>query len=597
MRPLFAVAAISFIAATGHLHAQPGNSLTSDYLKMRMPTGSVRSKNADSIRSTTALLDSFIVRNNYSLIKKPAETFYIRTYDSLKARLDRNRWTINKLQDPNLYVLKKDSFTYIAMLTTQTSQTMFAMKPFSIPVIPRNASMLKSFVEVNKIVAGDRSNDDQFGQSVAISGNYAVVGVPIDEDDANGQNPVAGAGSAYIFQLDDSGKWKQLQKIVASDRGAGDNFGWSVGISGDYIVIGALYEDEDANGMNTVLEAGSAYIFKRGSNGTWSQLQKIVAGPASRDNQNYFGYSVAIEGNTIVVGCPAHSRDLTDDQASNITATGALFVFGLSGSNWIQTAKLVAPDRHLGSEMGSSVSICGNNIIAGAVGEDHDAQGGNRLEAAGGAYIFERNGSTWTAHKVVANDRSPYDEFGFSVGISGMYAVVGARGTTETTDEGSEPYTGNAYVFYKDSDGTWKQMSKINPPDRKARDYLGTSVGISGDYLIVTARGQDTDSLGNVTPDIGAVYVYYLDPVGAWIQTGKLCSSDKTQLDGLGYAAAISNCSIIATTIFDADDVNNQNPLINAGSAYIFTAAGCKNDGRCSGRLGFEERAPRVKGK
>ncbi|HEY0678119.1 MAG TPA: hypothetical protein VGD17_07525 [Chitinophagaceae bacterium] len=595
MRLLFAITAISFIGGICHLHAQTGISLTSDYLKMRMPTGSVRSTNLDSIRSTTALLDSFIIRNNYRLIEKSAESFYIRGYDSLKMQLDRNRWTISKLSEPNLYMLKKDSLTYIAMLNTQSAQTTFAMKPFSLPVLPQNASMLKPFVEVNKIVAKDRSDNDQFGQSVAISGNYAVVGVPLDDEDVNGENPIADAGSAYIFHLDDSGKWKQLQKIVASERGDGDNFGWSVGISGNYIVVGAIYEDQDANEMNTMLDAGSAYVFKRDSTGTWYQLQKIVAAPASRDGQNLFGYAVAIEGNVIVVGSPSHSRDLTDDAASNVTDAGALFVFEQYAGKWTQVAKLIAPDRHLGSGLGNSVSICGSNIIAGALGEDHDAQGTNRLEAAGGAYIFERSGGTWAAQKVVARDRSPHDEFGFSVGISGTYAIVGARSTTETADEDSEPYTGNAYVFYKDSDGGWKQMSKINPPDRKGRDQLGTSVGISGDYLIVTARGQDTDSAGNLTTDIGAVYVYYLDKSGAWIQTGKLSSSDKVELDGLGYAAAISNCTIIATTIVDAEDANNSNPITNAGSAYIFTAKECRNDGRCSGRLWPGAKTPRVK--
>ena len=296
---------------------------------------------------------------------------------------------------------------------------------------------------------------------------------------------------------------------------------------------------------------------------------------------------MAIEGRTIVVSAPDHARDVTNSPASNITAAGALYVFDRSGAGWIQTQKIVTIDRELGSWLGNSVSICGNNIIAGAWGGDYDANRGNRLEAAGAAYIFERTGGKWVqTQKLVAADRSPHDEFGFSVAISGDYAVVGARRVTERKeDEHNGQYTGNAYIFKRNGGGGWSQQMKINPDDRTKEDYLGAAVGISGNYLIVSAPGQDTDSLGNYMANAGAIYVYYLDTKGNWILSDKISTFLKHNLDGFGYAAAISDCNIIGTSYIDQTDEEDKNAITNAGAGSIFTATGCNNDGRCSGRL------------
>ena len=241
----------------------------------------------------------------------------------------------------------------VVLIATPDSTPIVTTPPM---VLPKNASAQKAFIEVNKIVANDRTHNDEFGRSVSISGNYAIVGVPTDFDDANGKNSLNGAGSAYIFKLDDGGKWKQLQKIVAGDRGAGDNFGHAVGISGGYIVVGAWYDHKNVAGIKDNNYSGSAYIFELNQNGTWYQTQKITADPISRGGQEYFGTAVAIEGTTIVVSAPAHAKGVDNSPASNITASGALYVFDRTGSGWIQTQKIVANDRELGSSLGNSVS-------------------------------------------------------------------------------------------------------------------------------------------------------------------------------------------------------------------------------------------------
>jgi hypothetical protein len=315
-------------------------------------------------------------------------------------------------------------------------------------------------------------------------------------------------------------------------------------------------------------------------------MQKIIANPTARvqQGQAFYGSAVAIDGNTIVVGCPSHALDPTDRLESSISSAGALFVYTLTNQGWLQTQKLVAKDRQLGGDLGNSVSICGDNIIAGAWQQDLDASYGNKMDNAGAAYIFERKGVTWTqTQKLVADDRTPFDEFGFSVGISGDYAIVGARNVTlKRGDEDNGLYTGNAYVFRRKPGGGWGQQMKIDPEDRTQGDYLGTAVGISGDYLIVSAWGQDTDSLGNYMPDAGAIYVFYLNKKGDWIQSDKISPYYKHQLGHFGLAAAISDCTIIGTAWSDQTDENDENAISATGAGFVFTAAGCNNNGKCN---------------
>ena len=460
-------------------------------------------------------------------------------------------------------------------------------------------SQLKEFVEINKLVPKDRQGYENFGYSVAISGDYAVIGANVDDKDENGDNPISDAGSAYIFKKDKDGKWKQVQKIVASDRADGDNFGWSVAINLDHIVVGAIYHDKDLQGNNHGPSSGAAYIFERNDGGIWIQTQKLIANPI--EGQILFGNSVAIDGNTIAVGCPAYAKDSSGKPETNITAAGAVFVFDKSGGTWVQSQIITVNNRtiaNLGDDLGNSVSICGDLIIAGAWGADFDAGGGRRMEAAGAAYIFERSGGKWKqVQKIVPTDRAAHDEFGVSVAISGDNAIIGARAKTETTDPNSRPYTGNAYIFSRKpapgrvrpdggviltpDDGTWKQVLKISPEDRRPDDYLGWSVSMSGDYAIVSAMKQDTDSLDNLINDGGAIYVFYQDRNGRWSQTGKLATFDRSQLDNFGYAVAISGCDIIGGTIVDQEDDKDANALTSAGSAYIFSAADCRNVAPC----------------
>jgi len=188
----------------------------------------------------------------------------------------------------------------------------------------------QTWLETQKAVASDRAADDGFGASVSISGNYAIVGAHSEDHDTIGGNTMTDAGSAYILERNGSGNWSQVQKIVASDRAADDRFGASVSISGNYAIVGAHSEDHDTMGGNTMTDAGSAYIFERDSTGKWNQLQKIVA--SDRAVVDNFGNSVSISDNYAIVGAYREDEDTAGGNTLGAAGSAYVFERDGSGN-------------------------------------------------------------------------------------------------------------------------------------------------------------------------------------------------------------------------------------------------------------------------
>jgi len=219
-----------------------------------------------------------------------------------------------------------------------------------------------TWTQQQKIQASDAQASSVFGTSVAIDGNTVVVGASL-----NDPSSIIDAGAAYVFTRSGT-TWTQQQKIQASDAQASDNFGQSVGISGNTVVVGAYAEDP-----NNISGAGSVYIFTR-SGTTWTQQAKLIASDAQASD--LFGQSVAIEGDTVVVG--AYNED-----PNNITDAGSAYVFTRSGATWTQQAKLIASDAQASDLFGQSVGISGNTVVVGAYAEDP-----NNISGAGSVYVF-----------------------------------------------------------------------------------------------------------------------------------------------------------------------------------------------------------------
>jgi hypothetical protein len=373
--------------------------------------------------------------------------------------------------------------------------------------------------ERQKLLASDGATADQFGCSVFISGDYAIVGALYDDD--KGSN----SGSAYIFKWNGT-SWSQQQKLTASDGAAGDWFGTSVSISGDYVIVGASRDDDNGT------DSGSAYIFTPNDidPNNWVQQQKLTASDgAVSDN---FGYSVSISGDYAIVGA---YRD--DD---NGTDSGSAYIFKWDGTSWSQQQKLTASDGAVWDYFGRSVSISGDYAIVGA-----ENNGGK-----GSAYIFKRNGTIWSQQaKLTASDRATNDYFG-SVSINGDYAIVGAYGDDGGGDDGGK---GSAYIFNRDGT-SWSQQQKLTASDGAAWAYFGRSVSISGDYVIVGAEENDAS---------GSAYIFWRDGI-SWSQQAKLTASDGAAGDYFGWSVSISGDYAIVGASYDDDKGTD------SGSAYIF---------------------------
>jgi FG-GAP repeat len=389
-----------------------------------------------------------------------------------------------------------------------------------------------TFTQQQKLVASDAAADDQFGVSVAISGETAVVGAQGDEGPAGGFQ-----GSAYVFTRS-GGVWSQQQKLEAADAAAGDQFGVSVAIDGETIVVGALGDEGPAGVFQ-----GSAYVFTR-SGGVWTQQQKLEAADAGEADQ--FGSSVAISGETITVGAPG------DDGAAG-NGQGSAFVFVRSGTSWSQQQKLEASDAAGGDVFGFSVAISGETIAVGAVGDDGAAGPGQ-----GSAYVFVRSAGVWSQQqKIEAADAAAGDQFGNSVAIDGETIVVGA-----VNDAGAAGvFQGSAYVFVR-SGTSWSQQQKLEASDAAAGDQFGNSVALSGETVVVGAPSDD--GAAGITQ--GSAYVFVRSG-GVWSQQQKLEASDAAAADVFGSSVSISGNTLVVGAPFDDGAAGS-----DQGSAYVFIA-------------------------
>ncbi|MGI9106459.1 MAG: hypothetical protein ACR2G4_09440 [Pyrinomonadaceae bacterium] len=277
------------------------------------------------------------------------------------------------------------------------------------------------WTEQQRLQASDAAFFDDFGISVAISGETAVVGAYLD-DNSGGQD----AGSAYVFTRS-NGVWTQQQRLQASDAARADLFGNSVSVSGDTAIVGA-FGDDNSGGFN----AGSAYVFTR-SNGVWTQQQRLQASDAA--DSDFFGASIAISGETAIIGA-------YEDDNSGGSNVGSAYVFTRNNGMWTEQQRLQASDAATFDGFGLSVAISGDTAVIGAARDDHS--GG---QDTGSAYVFTRSNGVWIQQqRLQASDAAPGDFFGVSVSVSGETAIVGAP----RDDNSGGQDAGSAYVFVND---------------------------------------------------------------------------------------------------------------------------------------------------
>jgi len=446
------------------------------------------------------------------------------------------------------------------MQKTMKSKTLLLMAVIAFMAIT-DGVYAQNWHETTKVVASDRDFYDWFGWSVSISGHTAIVGAYLKDNEDADINFLLDEGAAYIYDKDMHGNWKQTQKIVASDKDENNWFGCSVGISGDYIIVGAYVEDEDASGGNTMMSAGAAYIFQRDSSGQWTEVQKIVA--SDRDLNDYFGFSAAISGDYAIIGA---NRD---------DVLGAAYIFKRDAQGvWIESQKIKG-DFIYGSEFGYSLAIDEKYVIVGAPYEREEDDQGMLLQwSVGAAYVFEKDGSeVWNrVNKLTAPNREEYDNFGNAVDISGDYAIVGSHWEDENASESDSLFrSGAAYMYERDESNNWTLAEKIAPSDRTELDEFGFSVGISGSMAAIGAPYKDYDDDGTEHFLVGSTYIFERNNSGSWEEMARLISSDWSDFDNFGIAVGISGNYAISGAYYEMEDASGENSMIQSGSAYVFS--------------------------
>jgi hypothetical protein len=336
-----------------------------------------------------------------------------------------------------------------------------------------------SWLQQAKLSPPDGFPGDYFGNSVAFSGDTALVGATYS---------TGHQGASYIFVWNGK-RWLEQAKLTSPEGAVGDLFGNSVALEGDTALVGA---------WGSSGQTGAVYVFVR-SGSTWSQQAKLTAPDLAPGDR--FGISVALNRETAVVGAPYQTR-----------ASGAAYVYVRSGTAWTQQAKLTALDSSTGAQLGFAVAVGGDTAIAGAYGESGEA---------GAAYVFTRSGTLWSQQTKLTAPGAGLQEFGQSVALTGDVALIGAPADFATP--------GAAYVYLR-SGSEWTSHAKLIASDGAIGQYFGWSVALRGDQAVVGAYGDGSHA--------GAAYLYRQSG-GTYSGEVKLTASDGTPGNQFGVSVAI----------------------------------------------------------
>ena len=375
--------------------------------------------------------------------------------------------------------------------------------------------------------ASNTDGNDRFGEAVAIDGDTIVVGAPEEQSNGSSQadDSADNAGAIYVF-VRSAGVWAQQAYLKANDIDVDDKFGGAVAIDGDTIVAGARNDDGAAE---DVAQAGAAYVYFR-TGTTWGSQATLRA--SVPDVFDEFGISVGISGDTIVVGMPrddSNATTINGDQSNNsATDAGAAHVFQRSGAAWTPQAYLKPTNTGAGDQFGATVGISGDSVIVGAQFEDGGSKGvdgdgsSNTVTDSGAAYVFHRVTGTWSQQAYIKSSNSQNnDRVGTAVAISGDRAIVGAFGEDANTT-GVNVYGNNnnladpgaAYVFRRAS-GTWSQTEYVKSSSSDSNDQFGFSVAADADEFLVGARFESSNAVGvngdhdnDSAANAGAAYAY-----------------------------------------------------------------------------------------
>ena len=393
--------------------------------------------------------------------------------------------------------------------------------------------------EAAKFYAPDFQRGDQFGQTVAISGNNFVVGSPYN--DAIIGSAINDAGAAYVYHRSDGEVWSFLAKLSPSEPRTRDRFGLAVATHGNFIAVG---QPGDASQLT-----GTVAIFKDDGRGNFANVAQVSAEDTTAGDE--FATALAICGDDLIVG------------AWNKSAAGAAYIFGRTADDrWEETARLVASDSKQGDAFGVSVSISGDYAAVGASYEDN--QNTDTGFNSGAAYVFRKgNDGVWAqSAKLVPSDVNREYMFGSSVAIDGVRIIAGAPNAFH--EIGGTYGLGAAYVFERSEDGTWLENGKLVAGDAGPDDYFGNSVSVRDSHALIGAVGKGMGQMSQV----GAAYLFERNSSGGWSQIQKIFPQGLEADDAFGNSVAIGESDLL---IGAYQDDGPQNDAQGSGAVYVTT--------------------------
>ena len=426
------------------------------------------------------------------------------------------------------------------------------------------------------------------------------------------------------FVVDATTPWSQQSYVKAANSDNDSNFGTSVSISVDTIVVGATGEDSNqititngttANADSSNSASGGAYVYKR-SGTSWAQEAYIKA--SNNAASDSFGASVSIDVDTIAVGATGEDsgtiaiiNGMTSSSNDNSSASGAAYVYKRYGNFWVQEAYIKAANANgdNDSNFGYSVSIDGDTLAVSAINEDSvwdnitngtSASDNNSSSNSGAVYVYKRTGSNWAQEAYIkASNNSAGDRFGYSVSIENDTLVVGAylessdqrtitNGTTAASTDNSMAGTGAVYV-YKRSGSTWTQQAYIKAVNSNVNDNFGRRVSLDNDTIVVGAHLEDssettvtngtTAASDNDKSASGAVYVFTRNSSDIWTQDAYIKASNNDINDNFGDVVSIDGNTIAVgvqlegssqTTITNGTTASTNNDNSSSGAVYVY---------------------------
>ena len=392
--------------------------------------------------------------------------------------------------------------------------------------------------EINKIRPTDLVKGDYFGRNIDISGNYAIVSAPNQDQIINGNQTLKHAGAAYIYHKDENGNWTEIQKLGLSNISINnqyDFFASSVAISEKYAVVGATQaitlNPENHENINEG-ETGAVYIYEKNASGNWLQVQKIQGSDSRTGDQ--FGFEVAVEDDHILVGAIAHT-------VNEILYAGAIYAFKRNNNGvWEETQKITKPvkderpNSRYGFPFGFTIAMDENRAIFGHI-DNQDLNDPSDI-TRNVAFIYERNDNgIWSEiQKLIPSDSPQSGSTGLKLDIQGDYIIAAAQGYNRSgTDR-----LGVAFVFKRNESGIWDETQKITPSSQQVGPSFGsTSVSIDNGLIAIGAYLDDSKG-----QNAGSTYVYTLsESTGIWLEFQQVVPSDIQTGTEFGWGLAMSN--------------------------------------------------------